>query len=334
MYQFSVYDSSQISEARRLLSGICQRRGLKETELAKIELVVTEMATNLIKHANGGEVVATFVQRQDGWYLELLSLDLGPGIQNLGESLQDGYSTAGSPGTGLGAIKRLSSFFDIYSIPGRGTTILSILPVKTKSFQTSHPSIAGSLCLALKGEEACGDRYALHLERERLLLLVVDGLGHGLLAAQVALEAVNSFHENLKSSPKEILQSIHGTLKGSRGAAMASAEILPEKNQVCFCGIGNIAGRIVPLKKDEKRMVSYYGTVGVEVRRFKEYLSSFYQDDLFIMHSDGLSARWTRDDYPGLWLRHPTMIAGTIYREHRREEDDSCILVVKGKDLV
>ena len=57
--------------------------------------------------------------------VEILALDKGPGIRDLERSLRDGYSTAGGAGTGLGAISRLSSEFDVYSPPGKGTALLA-----------------------------------------------------------------------------------------------------------------------------------------------------------------------------------------------------------------
>ena len=47
------------------------------------------------------------------------------------------------------------------------------------------------------------------------------------------------------------------------------------------------------------------------------------------MHSDGISARWSLDDYPGLVRRHPGVVAGLLYRDFQRESDDATVIVVR-----
>lgn len=333
MQQFSISDSSQISETRRLIAEMCNRYSFNETETGKVELVVTEMATNLLKHAKGGEILAAIYRDHREPYISILSLDQGPGIKNPGVCLQDGHSTAGSPGTGLGAIKRLSSFFDFYSRPGKGTTFFSRITRKDSSIEPSNLSTkVGVICLPLEGEEACGDSVAIKEYCDRIVLLLVDGLGHGLLAAEAANEAVASFHQHASYGPQKIIEQIHRDLRKTRGAALAIVEIDLGEEDLCFSGIGNIIGRVISFKKSY-RMISYHGIVGEEVRKCKEYKYPFFKDDLLIVHSDGLSSRWSRDDYPGLWFKHPTLIAGTLYRDHRRLQDDCSMIVVKREGL-
>ena len=98
--------------------------GLSESDIGRVAIVVTEATTNLVEHAPQGQLLARAFDRNGVAVIEALALDQGPGIANIGESLRDGYSTAGSPGTGLGAIKRLSDEFDIYSTPGKGGALV------------------------------------------------------------------------------------------------------------------------------------------------------------------------------------------------------------------
>ena len=94
---------------------------------ATVALIVTELATNILKHAKRGEILMRLLDRGDTLGVEFLSLDQGPGIANLTQCFRDGYSTAGSPGTGLGAIARLADEFDMHTIPGKGTAVLARL---------------------------------------------------------------------------------------------------------------------------------------------------------------------------------------------------------------
>ena len=112
-------DTSQIGASRTRATELAVSAGFDATDAHRVGLVATEMATNLLKHAPSGEgellmrLVATGANAE----IELLSVDRGPGIRDVRRSLEDGYSTAGSSGTGLGAIKRLSDSFDLYLSP-------------------------------------------------------------------------------------------------------------------------------------------------------------------------------------------------------------------------
>lgn len=127
MICLSVTELSQVSYARRTAMEVAQKLGLSETEVGKVALVATELGTNLVKHASQGQLLMQgFVQNGING-VELLALDKGPGMANVMECLRDGYSTAGSSGSGLGAIVRTASLAEIYSVPGAGTVVLAQL---------------------------------------------------------------------------------------------------------------------------------------------------------------------------------------------------------------
>jgi anti-sigma regulatory factor (Ser/Thr protein kinase) len=118
-----VTESSQVAEARRRGMSVAASLGFDENTSGRLAIIVTEAATNLIKHARGGEVfigpAADGAQRG----VQVIAIDKGRGIANVGASLRDGYSTAGTSGTGLGAIQRASNTFDVYSGPQGGTVV-------------------------------------------------------------------------------------------------------------------------------------------------------------------------------------------------------------------
>src|SRR5262245_57519267 len=120
-----VSETSQVPAARRAAMQMAHGLGLSETETGTLALVVTEAATNLVKHAQAGQVLLRVLDEAEGPGVELLALDTGPGMAHVGQCLQDGYSTTGSPGTGLGAITRLTTLWDVYSVPGQGTALLA-----------------------------------------------------------------------------------------------------------------------------------------------------------------------------------------------------------------
>lgn len=131
-----VTEESQVGEARRIAVALAAELGFNETDRGKVAIVTTEAAKNLVNHAREGELLLQTLKTAAGYSIEIVALDRGPGMANVGQCLRDGFSTAGTPGTGLGAIKRLSTFFDIHSVPKQGTALLMRL---------ERPRIAGKL---------------------------------------------------------------------------------------------------------------------------------------------------------------------------------------------
>ena len=119
---FAVTEASQVAEVRRHVAALAGKLGFSETDAGKAAIVATEAATNLAKHAVQGEVIVRSLVAPDRNGIEILALDKGPGMVNVAQSLRDGYSTAGSPGTGMGAMSRLARSFDLHSAPeGHGS---------------------------------------------------------------------------------------------------------------------------------------------------------------------------------------------------------------------
>ncbi|HAA29686.1 MAG TPA: serine/threonine protein kinase [Cyanobacteria bacterium UBA8553] len=328
-----ISESSQVGEARRKAIAFASRLGFNETARGKVGLVVTEVANNLAQHAQDGVLVLQSLEKNNIAGVEILALDKGPGFDNIKECLQDGFSTAGTSGTGLGAMMRLSNFFDIYSLPQVGTAILAHLWASPLPLNQPRDNLQlGAVYLPKTGEEVSGDAWASAHSDHRSLLLVADGLGHGPHAANASLEAVRIFRENLHRSPKEIIEIAHAALRKTRGAAVAIALIDFEHQTVCFAGVGNIAATILSTERN-RSLVSHNGTVGHEVRKIQEFIYPWPKGGLLVMHSDGLGTQWRLDRYPGLFTRHPSLIAGVLYRDFKRGRDDVAVLVAREENL-
>ena len=324
----SIKEISGVAEARRVAAEMAAKLGFGQTESGKLALVVTELGTNLVKHAKSGRVVLRQVDEGPHHGLDVLALDGGPGIANVAECLRDGYSTSGSPGSGLGAIRRLADAFDLHSVQDVGTAIMARLwaapvgPARTGSFEI------GAVCVPKSGESVCGDGWIVLDQPTRMLLLLADGLGHGPSAAEAAWTAVDVVREHATLPLTDLMHVVHPALRPTRGAAVALAAIDRRTQVVEFVGVGNVAGRIVS-PQAEKSMVSLPGTVGVDLRKINSFTYPWSDDALLILHSDGLTTRWNLSSYPGLALRHPSLIAGVLFRDHCRGYDDTTIVVVK-----
>ncbi|MEH2287822.1 ATP-binding SpoIIE family protein phosphatase [Nostoc sp.] len=325
----TITESSQTGEARRAAIALATKLGFKETERSKVGIVVTEVANNLVQHAHGGVVLLRSLEQHSRIGIEILSLDKGRGMVDVDQCLQDGFSTAGTLGNGMGAIRRLSGFFEIYSIPNQGTALLAHLWLGPAPHLSEKILEIGAICLPKRGEEVSGDAWACEVDDCRSLLLVADGLGHGPAAASASEAAVRMFQENYQRSPGAIVEAAHAALRSTRGAALAIAEIDFEQQSLCFAGIGNIAASIFSFT-EHHNLLSHTGTVGHEILKIQEFSYSWYANGLLIMHSDGLGVKWQLDRYPGLMQKHPSLIAGVLYRDFNRERDDVTVLVAKG----
>jgi len=286
-------------------------------------LCVTEAATNIVKHAGTGKILVRALERSGVCGLEMLALDKGPGIRNLQSSLRDGVSTAGSPGTGLGAMTRLADQFECYAPEGKGTIVR--LEVWARPVAPATLDL-GVICLAKAGESVSGDSWTVVTSKGRHGILVADGLGHGPDAARASLAATRVLEEWPDVEPAEIIQSCHRALAPTRGAAVAVARISTDK--VGFAGIGNIACRIED-GDVHRQLISHNGTVGHMMRRVQQFDCPLPTGALLLFHSDGLATHWNLADYPGLAGRHPGIIAGALYRDHERGRDDVTVLVVR-----
>lgn len=323
-----VVESSQVGEARRAAIRFGELAGMNETAVGSVAIIATEMANNLARHATGGQLLIQILEFPHAKSVEMISIDSGPGMDNVERCLQDGYSTGGTSGTGLGAIRRLSSEFDIYSAPSTGTVVISRVYVGSSNVAASSPFQIGAASIPVAGETACGDGWKCSYSENQLHLMVADGLGHGPLAQEAADSADRAFDANPDAEPKVLIAAAHKALSGTRGAAIAVATLDVKAGELKYAGIGNIAGVLWTSSK-QQGLASNNGIVGSQLPRLQQFDYSVGDDGLLIMNSDGLKSRWSLENYPGLAARHAAVIAGVLYRDYRRDRDDATVVVVR-----
>jgi len=323
-----VSEASQAGAARRKAVVFAQELGMEESRQGAVALAITEMATNLVKHAGKGHILVQRLQQNDHSGLRVVSVDQGPGIADISKALIDGNSTAGTMGQGLGAIRRISDSFDLYSVPGGGTVVSVEFWQNKRSKPANLPLQIGVISEPIHGEEVCGDGWGVRNMADASVLMVVDGLGHGILAAEAAREAERILANAKTNSLGDILHDTHAALRKTRGAAFALAKIELEKGLVSFLGVGNISASIV-MPGSSRGMASYNGTVGQQMERVQGFKFPWNPGSLLVMHSDGISARWNLDRYPGIWNKPPSMIAALLHRDFSRGRDDATVLVAR-----
>lgn len=315
-FNLAVSHSAHVDAARRAAVNLARDAGVGQALLDRLTLVVQEMARNLVLHASGGEMLYF----QDDDHLQLLAVDRGPGMQDVARCLSDSFSTAGTMGAGLGAIRRQADTFDLYSVPGQGTVLFAGFDLHERN----DPLQVAGISTPYPGEESCGDTWA----RKGNRLMVCDGLGHGHAASLVATRAREIFLQHDLNLPQEtLLERMHHALASTRGGAVALAEVLPQQAEVRFCAMGNILGVLDDGRS--RSMVSGNGTVGYRIGRIKSFSYPWSPSTVLLMASDGIGTRFNLGAYPGLASRHPAVIAGVLQRDFRRHNDDATLVVLK-----
>jgi anti-sigma regulatory factor (Ser/Thr protein kinase) len=321
-------EPSEIAAARRAGNELGRALGMDEVRTGEVALLITEAATNIVKHAEHGEILLRPVHRGEVPGIEILAIDSGPGMDNVGARMQDGNSTAGTYGVGLGTIRRLAHEFDIYSYPGTGTALVMTLwrdPAKQAALPARWQT--GAVSLPMPGEDECGDGWQMVQDGAALILMVSDGLGHGPEAARASKAATQVALGHAAEFPGQMMQSAHAALRGSRGAALAILRIDTD-DTLRFAGIGNIAACVFE-PQARRHLLSHNGIVGSNMRKVQEFAQPWVAGSAIVMHSDGIGTRWDLQQYPGLEDRHPALIAAVLYRDFTRGRDDVTVVVVR-----
>jgi anti-sigma regulatory factor (Ser/Thr protein kinase) len=320
-----IHDPSQVGEARRRAGDLARTAGMTEARVGQFALAVTELATNIIKHGGGGQMLMGCFADADGSGIECVALDNGPGMADVERCLRDGYSTTSTPGNGLGAVQRQADLVRIYSRPGGGTAVLA-------RFITG-PASGGGLLLGTAmaiypGELISGDGWALRRPSGGATLMVVDGSGHGMEAHTAAIGAIAVLEAHLEQDCVRIVERMHGALRPTRGAAVALVRIDMDRGVAHFVGVGNISGALI-VNGEAQHMISYNGIVGYTAPRIRQFDYPIKGEALVILHSDGVSARWKVSDYPDLARQHPALIASVLLRDHKRGRDDATVVAMR-----
>lgn len=337
---FTVESFDQIGKVRREVLSLTEKIGFSKTVQSEISIAITELTTNLAKYATEGKIIVKEIVSENNVGIEIISLDSGPGIQNTDLSLKDGFSTSGSMGSGLGAVKRFMDVFDIYNkakdqlfskkhsieeeSESRGTFIVCRKWLKAEKTSNSYSAYSRPY----PGEIENGDCYFIKEFDDKLLVAVFDGLGHGPDAHKAAEIAYDYLEEFYHQSLDQILMGVHNSLRGTRGGVMGLALIDRKNNYLAYCGIGNISIQVFNTPSPI-RPISFNGTLGAVLTNIKVMEYDIYPGSVIILSSDGVSNKFNLDYYPALINKHAAIIAHTLFNDYSRLSDDATIVVVK-----
>lgn len=324
-------DRSYVNLVKREIRRIAEGIGFDANRLAEIAIIISEISSNIVKHTPGGSIFVKHFIKGAVEGIEIISIDNGPGMVNPLMMLKDGVSTTKTLGQGLGAIKRLSDNFDIYSAPKWGTILLSRVfkNADAKDLLSKEIFITSTLMVPKKGEDFCGDGYKILTKKNTCQILAFDGLGHGPEAQKASEAAVKSFAETRNLNPAEQLRKMHLSIKHTRGGVGMAFSIDLQNQSLSYCGVGNISARVLSEGK-LKSCISYNGIVG---HTFPNTLNSnsihWAKEDFLIITSDGIINRWDISALPNILNHDIGIVTAGLLKDFYRGTDDCLVMIIK-----
>ncbi len=327
---FNANDRSYFAILKKEIHLLAVGAGLNDKKVGEIDIVVSEIVSNLVKHGGGGQLLVKVVNEENKKGIELLSIDNGVGMTDVTRMVADGVSTKNSLGQGLGAMKRLSDVFQVYSLKNWGTIILCRL---FESEHTVHKNETSteirSVILPKTNEKACGDGFCSIVTNKEIRLFSGDGLGHGPEAELAVVTAIEAFKKCTERSSVEVVRFINSEVRKTRGLVGTAAIFRFDERKWNICGIGNIQTKINSLDSANGYM-SYNGIIGLNMpNTLKEREFTYEQGQHMIMCSDGIKSKWDTTRYPAILRYDPSILAAAILKDYARHTDDMSVAVCK-----
>lgn len=124
-YRLTVAIKSEwdIVVARQYGRKLAVHLGFDAVEQARITTVISELARNILLYTLNGKIYLNIICSENCQGIHIIARDQGPGIRNIDQVLQDGFSTVDSLGAGLPGVKRMMDEFDIESTKHDGTKV-------------------------------------------------------------------------------------------------------------------------------------------------------------------------------------------------------------------
>ncbi len=312
---------SAVYVAARTARQLAERSGLPGALPDQAAVIASELGSNLAKHATDG--VLYLQQLPTGGGLEVLAADRGPGMPELERCLADGFSTTGTLGAGLGAVRRMASHFSIRSGAADGT--LACARLRAPDQLAACDEEVGAVCLPADGEQESGDACTVIDTDDCRTAMVVDGLGHGPAAAEAAQTALRAFRRVPDAPLPDVLTTVHRALRRTRGAAVGLLRLYEGRGE--YCGVGNI--RVLTLGPEgvHHRLTGRPGIAGLQLPaggRVSDLVLG--PVGVVVLHTDGIDHRWSQA-LPRFTRRlPPPLLAASLAHGHRITRDDATVL--------
>lgn len=329
-----VFGSSDVLAARNVARTLAAAIGFDETAREEVALAVSELASNLLKHAGGGQLTLTPLAQGGRAGIQIETVDSGGGIADVDQALADGFSTAGSLGYGLGTVNRLMDELDItsYQGPGSGTGIVCRRWLREQpGSATACPLAFGAATRPHPHMAENGDAFVIKQWAESALVGVVDGLGHGQFACRAA-QAARQYVETHYDQPLEVIfRGVERACRATRGVVMALTRFDWGRSRLLFASVGNVEARAWG-NSEPMNFIVRRGIIGSNAPL--PVVTEYCWDSrgVVVLHSDGVRTHWRWADFPDLATASATVVAQQLLRALAKDDDDATVVVVKQRD--
>ena len=328
----SVSSPAHIRSASEQAREYSVRLGFSAIESEEIALAVAELASNLIKHAGGGEIQVKPMDSDNRIGIQIVSEDDGPGLPDAEKALTDGYSTAGTLGAGLGAVNRLMDQVEFSCPPAGGLRVTCRRFIRPASCLGQRQLEFGAATRSYRLLPENGDAFIIKQWEGHALAGIIDGLGHGELAQRAAQTARHYVEHHFDQSLPNLFVGVGRVCRTTRGVVMALARFDLANKKLQVASVGNVETRLLgeaPFSPVVRR-----GIVGVSSAPNPVPTEHPWgANSILVLHSDGIQSRWTWGDIPAAGNEKPAVIARRLLELYGRIEDDATVLVARNSRL-
>lgn len=333
LHKIEIHHPSDINPARRTAKEIALSIGFDEKTSEEIMLAVSELASNVSKHAYNGRILIIPVHENEHDGIQIESIDNGPGIPDVDEAIADGFSTTGSLGYGLGTVNRMMDEFKIISErgPKSGTHVICKRWLrKEKTIIKSGQFDLGAATRPHPNMTVNGDAYVIKRWEDNALAAVIDGLGHGQFAHLASQKACQYIESHYYLPLEELFRGVERSCRATRGVVMAIAKFDWIQKRLTYASIGNIEAKIFG-SNNYMNFIIRRGILGA--RAVRPHVTEHVWETHYIMvlYSDGIKSHWSWDDFSEYMKEPATSLAQRLLRSLARDNDDATVVVVKGR---
>jgi anti-sigma regulatory factor (Ser/Thr protein kinase) len=325
-----ISNPGEVIAIRRIAKEMAHDIGFDERTREEISLVVSELASNIIKYTQRGMITLSPVCHEQCEGIMIEAEDDGDGF-NQHTALKDGVSTSGTLGVGLGAVNRLMDEFDILQRENHtGTRIICKRWLHDNSNHGEHcPFEFGVFSRPKPNEFANGDTFIIKNIRNATLVGVIDGVGHGVLANQAANIARQYIERHAESSLLDIFRGVERACVATRGVVMALAVFNWKKRTFRYASVGNIEAKFFSREHEKPKFFVRRGILGKHAPAPVITENEWHSGDMLALHSDGISTHWHWDDFLPYVNSPAQVMTEEIFNVMEKNHDDATIIIVK-----
>ncbi len=325
----AVSQLAQVKHATHLAKSYAGSIGFNPADCDEIALVVSELGSNLVRHASGGTIKFSQIESGDRLGIRVESEDSGPGIPDVERALTDGFSTAGSLGFGLGTVNRLMDDLEVYSRSPSGSHLVTQRWMRPQRRELRTEDLRfGAATRPYRYMPENGDAFVI-MQWERFALAgVIDGLGHGPFAQRAAQTARQYLEQHFDQSLDSLFRGVQRACRATRGVVMALARFDLARNILTIGSVGNIEVRLFG-SPEHFALIVRRGVIGLNAPSPALLDHPWTPECILVMHSDGLRTHWHWSEFPGLTEAAPDAIAQRLLNALGKTEDDATVVVAK-----